>query len=58
MQGFGYARSAPLGVTFSEPKPSGDGNEEEDEDEEEGEITPYPHSLPPEDLPSLGDLFS
>jgi hypothetical protein len=99
MQGFGYARSAPSGVTLpedvvsweanradnerqqarrqlcgaawvavrargggeetpSEPKPSGDGNEEEDEDEEEGEITPCPHSLPPEDLPSLGDLFS
>jgi hypothetical protein len=36
----------------------GDGDEEEDEDVEEGEITPSPHSLPPEDLPSLGDLFS
>jgi hypothetical protein len=39
--------------TPSEPESSGD----EDEDKE-GEITPSPHSLPPEDLPSLGDLFS
>jgi hypothetical protein len=37
---------------------SGDGDDEEDEDEEEGEITPSPHSPPPKDLPSLGDLFS
>jgi hypothetical protein len=36
----------------------GDGYEKEDEDEEEGEVTPSPHSPPPEDLPSLGDLFS
>jgi hypothetical protein len=37
---------------------SGDGDEEGDEDKEEGVITPSPHSTPPEDLPSLGDLFS
>jgi hypothetical protein len=24
----------------------------------EGEVTPPPHSLPPDDLPSLGDIFS
>jgi hypothetical protein len=30
----------------------------DDENEEEGEVTPPPHSPPPEDLPSLGDLFS
>jgi hypothetical protein len=36
----------------------GDGDKEEDKDEEEGEITPSSHSPPPEDLPSLGDLFS
>jgi hypothetical protein len=34
---------------------SGDGDDEEDED---GEITPSPHSPPPKDLLSLGDLFS
>jgi hypothetical protein len=44
--------------TPSEPDSSGYGNEEEDEDEEEGEVTPSPHSPSPEDLPSLGDLFS
>jgi hypothetical protein len=44
--------------TPSVPESSGDGYEEEGEDEEEGEIAPTPHSLPPEDLPSLGDLFS
>jgi hypothetical protein len=43
--------------TPSEPESSGDDDEEEDEDEEEGEITHSP-SPPPEDLPSLGDLFS
>jgi hypothetical protein len=46
------------GGTPFEPKSSGDGDEEEDEDEEEGEITLSSHSPPPEDLPSLGDLFS
>jgi hypothetical protein len=40
----------------SEPESSGSGDEE-DEDEIEGAITP-PHSLPPKDIPSLGDLFS
>jgi hypothetical protein len=34
-----------------------DDEEEEDEDEEEGERTSL-HSPPPEDLPSLSDLFS
>jgi hypothetical protein len=43
--------------TPSEPESSGDDNEEEDDDKEEGEITPSPHSPPPEDLLSLGDLF-
>jgi hypothetical protein len=33
-------------------------DDEESEDEEEGRITPSPHSPPPEDLPSFGDLFS
>jgi hypothetical protein len=41
-----------------EPESSRDDNEEEDKDEEEGEITPSPYSSPPEDLASLGDLFS
>jgi hypothetical protein len=41
-----------------EPESLGGGIKEEDEDKEEGEVTPPPHSLPPEDLPSLGDLFS
>jgi hypothetical protein len=40
------------------PYCSGNDNEEEDEDEEEGAITPASHSLPTEDLSSLGDLFS
>jgi hypothetical protein len=44
--------------TPSKPESSKDGDEEEDEDEEYGEITPSPHSPPPEDLPSLGYLFS
>jgi hypothetical protein len=50
-----------LTTTPSEPDSSGDGDEEEDEDKEEGwggGITPSPHSLSPEDFPSLGDLFS
>jgi hypothetical protein len=41
----------------SEPESSRSGDEE-DEDEIEGAITPSPHSLPPKDIPSLGDLFS
>jgi hypothetical protein len=44
--------------TPSEPKSLRGGDEVEDEDEEEGEITPLPHSLPPKDLPSPGDVFS
>jgi hypothetical protein len=42
----------------SEPESSRGDNEEEDEDGEEGEVTPPPHYLLPEDLPSLGNLFS
>jgi hypothetical protein len=41
-----------------ELKSSGGDDEEEDEDEEEGEVTPPLHSPPPENLPSLSDLFS
>jgi hypothetical protein len=44
--------------TPSNPESLGGDDEEEDEDREEGEVTPPPHSLPPEDLPSLGDMFS
>jgi hypothetical protein len=44
--------------TTFEPESLGGGDEKEDEDEEEGEVTPLPHSQPPEDLPSPGDLFS
>jgi hypothetical protein len=33
------------------------GDDDEEEDEEEGEIVSYRHSLPPENLHSLGDLF-
>jgi hypothetical protein len=44
--------------TPSEPESSGGDNEEEDEGEEEGEVTPPPHSLLLEGLPSLGDIFS
>jgi hypothetical protein len=44
--------------TPSEPESSGGDNEEDDKDGEEGEVTPPPHSPLPEDLPSLGDLFS
>jgi hypothetical protein len=40
--------------TPSEPESSGG----DDEDGEEGEVTPSPHSPPPEDLPLLGDIFS
>jgi hypothetical protein len=43
--------------TSSEPKSLGDGDDEEDEGEEEGEVTPSPHSPPPDYLLSLGDLF-
>jgi hypothetical protein len=46
------------GEAPSELESSGDDDVEEDEDEEVGEITPSPHSPPPEDVPSLGDLFS
>jgi hypothetical protein len=44
----------------SVPESSGGGIEAEHEDEGagEGEVTPPPHTPPPEDLPSLGDLFS
>jgi hypothetical protein len=42
--------------TPSKPDSSGYGDVEEDEDKE-GEKTPSPHSPPPEDLPSLGDLY-
>jgi hypothetical protein len=41
-----------------EPESSGGDGEEEDEDGEEGEVTPPPHSLLSEDLPSLGDVFN
>jgi hypothetical protein len=44
--------------TPSETESSEDDDEEDDEDEEYGEITPSPHSPPPEYLPSLSDLFS
>jgi hypothetical protein len=44
--------------TPSKPKSSGGDDEEEDEVIEEGEVTSPPHSLPREDLPSLGDIFS
>jgi hypothetical protein len=44
--------------TPSGPKFSEGDDEEEDEDEEEREVTPPPHSLPPKDLASFGDLFS
>jgi hypothetical protein len=44
--------------TSSEPESSKGDNEEEDEDGKELEVTPPPHSLPPEDLPSLGDIFN
>jgi hypothetical protein len=40
------------------PESSGGDDEEEYEDREEGEVTPPPHSPLPEDLPSLGDIFS
>jgi hypothetical protein len=42
----------------SESKSSRGDDEEKDEDGEEGEVTPPPHSLLPEDLPSFGDIFS
>jgi hypothetical protein len=41
------------GESSSELKCSGGGIEEEDEDKEEGDVTPLPHSPPPEYLPSL-----
>jgi hypothetical protein len=44
--------------TPSEPKSSGNEEEDDDEDEVEGEVSPSSHSSPPEDLPSLGDLFN
>jgi hypothetical protein len=47
-----------LEETFSEPESSGDDDEVDDEDKEEGEITPSPHSPPPKDVPSIGDLCS
>jgi hypothetical protein len=42
----------------SEPKSLRGDIEEEKKDKEEGDVTPPPHSLPHEDLPSVGDLFS
>jgi hypothetical protein len=39
-------------------KPLGGDDEEEDEDIEDMEVIPPPHSLSPENLPSLGDIFS
>jgi hypothetical protein len=47
-----------LEETFSKPESSGDDDEVDDEDKEEGEITPSPHSPPPKDVPSIGDLCS
>jgi hypothetical protein len=44
--------------TPSEPESSGGDDEVEDEDGEVGEVTPPPHYPLPEDLPSLGDIFS
>jgi hypothetical protein len=44
--------------TPTEPESSGGDDKELDEDGEEGEVTPPPHSLPCEALPSLGDTFS
>jgi hypothetical protein len=43
--------------TTSESESSRDDDEEEDEGAKEGKITSSPHSLPPEVLPSPGDLF-
>jgi hypothetical protein len=43
--------------TLAEPKSSRGDDKKEDEDGE-GEVTPPPHSLPPEDLPPLGDIIS
>jgi hypothetical protein len=47
--------------TLSDLESLGDGEDEEekeDEEEEDGEITPSPLSPPPEDRPSLSDLFN
>jgi hypothetical protein len=44
--------------TPTEPESSRGDDKELDEDGEEGEVTPPPHSLPCEALPSLGDTFS
>jgi hypothetical protein len=44
--------------TPAEPECLGEDNEEKDEDGEEGEVTSPPHSPPPKDIPSLGDIFS
>jgi hypothetical protein len=43
--------------TPSEPESSRGDDEEGDEDEEEVVVTPPPNSLPPKDVPSIGDLF-
>jgi hypothetical protein len=40
------------------PESLGGDDEEEDENGVEGEVTPPPHSPPPEDLPSLDDIFN
>jgi hypothetical protein len=44
--------------TTFEPESLRGGDEEEDANGEEGEVTPPTHSLPPGDLPMLGDSVS
>jgi hypothetical protein len=53
-----HGRGGGLEETFSEPEFPGDDDEVDDEGKEEGEITPSPHSPPPKDVPSIGDLCS
>jgi hypothetical protein len=52
------AAGAQEGGTPSKTNSLGDDSEEDGEDKEKGEINPFPQSPLPEDLPSLGDLFS